>query len=464
MYRTRILVVDDDENILFAFREVFKKDNINSLEAANAQSALDIIQNEQPEIVFLDINMPNMSGLELLNIIREKNYTVPVIIMTGQGTMQTAIQSMKAGAFQYILKPISVSIIREEISKALATVRSVNTATDRIEHDYSSRDQLIGNSLVMHELYKNIGTVSTTSNHTTVLITGETGTGKELVARAIHNYGSNYQEPFISINCTAIPETLLESELFGHEKGSFTGATETKIGKFEAAGSGSIFLDEVGDLSPALQNKLLRALQEREFERIGSFEKIPISARFIAATNQNLEERIKDQRFRKDLFFRLNIAQIRTPALRDHKEDIPILANYFLKKFNHRSNKNISEISQEGMELLIKYDWPGNVRELENIIERSVMRTRGSVILHEALNDINMEITPDYRQLPIVSDDFSMARDHLINLFEKQFLSAKLKEHGGNISAASKASNMSRQNFHRLIIKHELNAETNNEE
>jgi transcriptional regulator with PAS, ATPase and Fis domain len=310
----------------------------------------------------------------------------------------------------------------------------------------------------MHEIYKLIGSASTTPNHTTTLITGETGTGKELVARAIHNNSCCPSEPFIAINCTALPETLLESELFGHEKGAFTGAVNKKIGKFEYAGKGTIFLDEIGDLSPYLQKKLLRVLQEREFERLGDNTTIPIEARFIAATNQNIESKIKNRTFREDLFFRLNIVNIHLPPLRDRREDIYMLAHFFLARYNNQLKKNVTGISDEAVSLLESYSYPGNVRELENIIERAVMLTGGNVILADVLCELAEDIHLKSDSIPIVSPEFAVSRDHILNLFEKNFIMDTLRQHKGNVSAAAKTSKMSRQNFHRLMTKYKIKA------
>jgi two-component system response regulator AtoC len=372
--------------------------------------------------------------------------------------MQTAIKAVQLGAFQYLMKPLSVKNIREEIKKAQIGINSSSKNAMQSPTDIADRDQLIGNSIPMHEIYKLIGSASTTPNHSTILITGETGTGKELAARAIHNNSAYPQEPYIAINCTALPETLLESELFGHEKGAFTGATTRKIGKFEQAGRGTIFLDEIGDLSPSLQKKLLRVLQEREFGRLGGNTMIPVEARFIAATNHDLESQIKEGTFREDLYFRLNIINIHLPPLRDHKEDIFMLAHFFLARYNKRLKKSVSVISEEALSRLQSYSYPGNIRELENIIERAVMLTQGNVILADEFCDITDAAILKQESLPIISSDFTVSRDHLLHVFEKQFIINKLTQHQGNVSAAAKASNMSRQNFHRLMNKHKIKA------
>jgi DNA-binding NtrC family response regulator len=458
MDNLKILVVDDDEKIIFAFREVLQKDGHICIEANDGITALDKMDKDEPDLVFMDITMPKCDGLETLKKLKVKNSTLPVIIITGQGTMETAISAMQLGAFQYLMKPLSVNTIRDEIKKVEVSLKSPHMNGMEFHTDFNDRHQLVGNSKSMHEVYKLIGSVSTTPNHTSVLLFGETGTGKELVARAIHNNSPFAHEPFIAVNCTALPETLLESELFGHERGAFTGAIERKIGKFEIAGQGTIFLDEIGDLSPELQQKLLRVLQEREMERLGDTQLIPVEARFIAATNQNLKKLIKEGYFREDLYFRLNVVSIKLPPLHKRKDDIHLLANFFLKKYSTRLKKNISGISNKALSLLQSYSYPGNVRELENLIERAVMLTAGNVLLADAIGEITQEKSPIPLQLPLVSSDFAESRDYIQKIFEKQFVREQLSRYEGNISAAAKASNMSRQNFHRLMVKHKIKA------
>jgi DNA-binding NtrC family response regulator len=456
MNNYQILIVDDDEKILYAFREVLVKDGFIYQEAQDGVAALQMLKKQKPDVIFMDINMPRIDGLEALRKIKELDYGIPVIVITGQGTMETAIQAMKQGAFQYLLKPLSVNTIRDEIKKALVSIKSTKIQEFSFEVDINNRHQLIGNSPLMHEIYKMIGSISTTTNHTTVFITGESGTGKELVTRAIHFNSTYPREPFVAVNCTAVPETLLESELFGHEKGAFTGAIDRKIGKFELAGKGTIFLDEIGDLSLNLQHKLLRVLQEREFERVGGNEILNVEARFIAATNQDIEQKVQSGSLREDLLYRLNVININMPPLRQHREDIPLLANFFLARYNQRIKRNISGISGEAMAKLQAYLYPGNVRELENILERAVMLTRGRVILPEVLGEMSTIPRIETPTLPMVSPVYEESRQYLLETFEKQFVKKKLIKHQGNISAAARESNMSRQNFHRLVQKYDI--------
>jgi two-component system response regulator AtoC len=463
----KILIVDDDDKIVFAFREVLKKEGYKSIVARNGEEGLEKVSAMSPDVVFMDITMPKLDGLDALRRIKQQNPFIPVIIITGYGTMQTAIKAMQLGAFEYLTKPLDVERIREVTRRALASAQSLAIApagsTQGIfKADIVHRYELVGNSVAMQEIYKLIGSVSTTPNHTSVFIIGESGTGKELVARAIHSNSSNAAEPFVGINCTVLPETLLESELFGHERGAFTGAVERKLGKFEVARGGTIFLDEIANLSPNLQQKLLRVLQEREFERVGGNESIHVEGRFIAATNQDIEGEVKKGNFREDLFYRLNVVAIHVAPLRERKEDIPLLANYFLSKYNDQLKKSVKGFSDEAMALLSRkagYSYPGNVRELENLMERAVMLTKGEVILPDALGEMIAPDSPKSLSLPILSSSFSKSRDYVIKMFERQFLIEQLRHYHGNVTAAAKASRMTRQNFQRLMNKHKLRAE-----
>ncbi len=452
--RARILIVDDDEHIVFAFQALFAREGYDCIVARDGQEAVDLVQRRTPDVVFMDITMPRLDGLEALRRMKESDPSLPVILVTGMGTMQTAIQAIQRGAFDYLTKPLDVGKVRETARKALASL-SAKPSAAALQFSSSSvnRYELIGRSAVMQDVYKLIGSISVTPRHTSVLIFGESGTGKELVARAIHANSGTPGDPFIAINCTALPETLLESELFGYERGAFTGAAERKAGKFEVAGSGSIFLDEIGDLSLTLQQKFLRVLQEREFERLGSNQPLRIEARFIAATNRNLEEEVRAKTFREDLFFRLNVATVVLPPLRDRKEDIPLLANYFLAKSNERFKSTLQGISEEAMERLLAYSYPGNVRELENIVERAVMLTKGDLILADALSDsLRREDQPG--AISGESRPFAVARAAALDRFEKEYITRMLAEWHGNVSAAAQASGMTRQNFQRLIGKH----------
>jgi DNA-binding NtrC family response regulator len=457
-----ILIVDDDEKIRFAFKTFLKRDGYNYLPATSGAEALTMLSREQPALVFMDITMPHLNGLETLARMRQQNNAAPVIIITGHGTMQTAIHAMQLGAFDYLTKPLDIKKIREVMQRALTLHRTTALVIDHrspFKGEFVDRYELVGNSPAMQEVYKTIGSVAMTPHETSVLIVGDSGTGKELVARAIHDSGSSAADPFVAINCAALPETLLESELFGHEKGAFTGAFERKLGKFEAARAGTIFLDEIGSLSLGLQQKLLRVLQEREFERLGANEKISVAARFVVATNIDLENEIQKGNFRKDLFFRLNVVTIHLPPLQNRTEDIPILANYFLKKYGDRLQRRLLGFSSEAMSLLIKFSFPGNVRQLENMVERAVIFTKGEVVLADSLQDPSPHGRTQAPPLPMASRNFGKSREHLLKLFEAQFLQETLNSHKGNVSEAAKSSGMTRQNLQRLMKKYRIRSE-----
>ena len=459
--KIRILVVDDDDKILYAFKQVLRQDGYRCSVAMNGEEALVKVASEKPELVFMDITMPGLDGLETLRQIKERNKSVPVIMITGHGTMQTAIKAIQLGAFDYLTKPLDVNKVREVTRRVLSSVDGSavgKAALLTFKAELTDRYDLVGSSGRMQEVYKLIGSISTTPNHTSVLIIGESGTGKELVARAIHAHSSNAREPFVGINCTVLPETLLESELFGYDKGAFTGAAERKPGKFEIAGKGTIFLDEIGDLSLGLQQKLLRVLQEREFERLGGNDAIRVDGRFITATNRDIEHDVKQGKFRKDLFYRFNVVSIELPSLRERMEDVPLLANYFLSRYSVQLKKQIVGFSDDAMTLLQHHSYPGNVRELENLIERAVMLTSGDRIMPEVFRDVLESPAGKEVLLPISGSKFSKSREHILAIFEKQFLREQLKRNRGNVTTAAKVSGVTRQYFQRLMKKHKVRA------
>ncbi|MCU7495512.1 MAG: sigma-54-dependent Fis family transcriptional regulator [Ignavibacteria bacterium] len=460
--KQKILVADDDEKILYAFMELLKKDNYNGIVARNGEEALRKAFEENPDAIFLDITMPRFNGLDVLEEIKKNSPQVPVIIITGFGTMHSAIKAIKQGAFEYLTKPLDLTKIRTVIKQALASTQSsVVTFKDQEHYDAQivERYELIGKSTLMLEVYKLIGSISMTPNNTSVLITGESGTGKELIARAIHNNSENCNEPFIAINCAAFPETLLESELFGYEKGAFTGALDRKLGKFEIAGQGTIFLDEISNLSLNLQQKLLRVIQNREFERLGGNEIIPVQARFIAATNIEIVPEVKKGNFREDLYYRLNVAAVNLSPLRERKDDIPLLANYFLSKYNYQLKKSVKGFSDEAMQMLLSYSYPGNVRELQNLIERAVMLSKSDIILPDVLRELTSTDGTKPHALPIISQNFSKSKEYVLGLFEKEFIISQLIQSSGNVSKAAQNSSMTRQNFLRMMRKHDIRAE-----
>jgi two-component system, NtrC family, response regulator PilR len=376
-----ILVVDDELSMREFLKILLEKEGYEVITASDAASALEYIRIEDFDLVLSDIKMPGMGGLTLLEKIKEINNSLPVIMITAYASPENAVVAMRSGAFDYITKPFKVDEILKIIKSAISV--AVPGKKDEITSSTDAFENIIGNSPEMLKIYNLITRIAPTP--ASILIYGESGTGKELVAQAIHNLSKVKNQPFIPITCSAIPESLLESELFGHVKGAFTGAISNKVGLFELADGGSIFLDEIGELTPLIQTKLLRVLQERELKRVGGTEIIKVNVRIIAATNRNLEEEIIQGRFREDLFYRLAVVPIRVPPLRERKGDVPLLVNHFLKKYSEKMEKSVQEISSYAMKVLMEYEYPGNVRELENIIERGVALESSNIILPESL-------------------------------------------------------------------------------
>jgi len=461
MAKKKILIADDDKNIQFAFRKTFEDDGFAVVTAASGDEALEKIESEHPVLIFMDVAMPGMSGLEALDAIKQKGINIPVVVITGFGTMQTAVKAIQLGAYEYLTKPLDVEQVRVVAQRALEMVRlrreveKLRAKLSQPIYDY----ELIGNDVKMQTIYKTIGTITTTPNTTNVLISGESGTGKELVARAIHNSGPHAAEPFVAINCTVLPENLLESELFGHERGAFTGADRRKLGKFEVAKRGTIYLDEIGDMSPNLQQKLLRVLQERVFERLGGHDTIEVQARFIASTNKDLEKEIRFGDFREDLYFRLNVFHLKLPPLRDRRADVPLLANYFLAKYTQRFDKTIRAISDKAMALLEDYAFPGNVRELENAVEHAVAREKGEILMAESFPP---QLRPDHSaariDIPITSTILRQARRDIMEAFEKKFLAKLLRANRGNVTESAKQAGIERQSFQRMMKKYGIDS------
>ena len=376
-----ILVVDDELSMREFLKILLEKEGYDVITASEATSAIDLIQKQNFDLVLSDVKMPGIGGLTLLEKIKEIDNSIPVIMITAFASPENAVIAMKSGAFDYITKPFKVDEILKIINSGISA--TVSGKKDEITSTTESFEGIIGNSPEMLKIYNLISRIAPTP--ASILIYGESGTGKELVAQAIHNLSKVGNKPFIPITCSAIPESLLESELFGHVKGSFTGAISNKVGLFELADGGSIFLDEIGELTPLIQTKLLRVLQERELKRVGGTETIKVNVRIIAATNKNLEEEIIEGRFREDLFYRLAVVPIRVPPLRERKGDVPLLVNHFLEKYSEKMEKTVQEISSYAMKVLMEYDYPGNVRELENIIERGVALESSNIILPESL-------------------------------------------------------------------------------
>ena len=380
----RILIVDDDDQLRESFKKLLTQEGHDTPVAANGETALEIVESCHPDLVILDVRLPGMNGLEVFKTIRIIDPKMPVIIMTAYATTNAAIEATKLGAFDYVLKPFDIPDMLNLIDQALEAGRFMRSRV-KLDQDptQAAEDAIIGRSKVMQELYKAIGRTAPTD--ATVLLRGESGTGKELVARAVYNYSARADRPFLIINCVAIPESLLESELFGYEKGAFTGAVSRRIGKIEQANGGTVFLDEIGDMPLAPQAKLLRLLQERSLERLGGRETIQVDVRIIAATNRNLETALKGGRFREDLYYRLNVVTLHIPPLRERSEDICLLADYFLGRVSEQMGLANPGLTPEARTLLINQPWPGNVRELANSIEKAIIFSRGRPIGPEEL-------------------------------------------------------------------------------
>lgn len=382
--RKTLLIVDDEagirESLKWAFKETYEV-----FLAAEGRQALRIVEEKVPDLILLDILLPDINGLEILRQVKKQHKGLPVIMITATKTVKNAVEAMKLGADDYIVKPFDIDELKIIVQKAIKTqelAKEVEWLRSEVNRNYGF-ENIIGKSKEMREIFRVIRQVA--DSKSTVLITGESGTGKELISRAIHHQSSRKNRPFLPINCAAIPDTLIESELFGHERGAFTSAFEKKIGRFEMAHTGSLFLDEIGELSLSTQAKILRFLEAREFTRVGGSKNIKVDVRLITATNKDLEESIKKGTFREDLYYRINVVPIHVPPLRDRKEDIPLLAHHFLKHYHEENQRGPHRISKEAMDLLLNYDWPGNVRELENLIERVMALSTAETITPEDL-------------------------------------------------------------------------------
>ncbi len=434
MERKTVLLIDDEENILKIIKK-FLEDNFFSVKTAKTKKeALDLLKKQSFDIVLSDYRLPDGTGFEILDFFRSVEPKKPFIMITAYGSINGAVEAMRRGASHYIAKPIDF----QDLLKILQFY------TKKEDQKIEEKDEfcgIIGKSKQMKELFKDISIVA--QSEATVLIEGECGTGKELVARAIHSLSRRKDNPFIGINCSAIPVDLFENELFGHEKGSFTGAVGKEIGKIELAGEGTLFLDEIGDLPQLPQAKLLRVLQEREFYRIGGTKTIPVKCRIIAATNKDLEQLVEEGTFREDLFYRINVIHIKIPPLRERKEDIPLLVNHFLDKFNRLNYKNILSVDKEVMDILMEYDWPGNVRELENAIERAVVMCQHDTIKKEHLPPrIFKRISRNSSDTVI--EDMSLNNTNLLEI-EKKVIMKVLEETNWNQTKAAEKLGISRK-------------------
>jgi two-component system nitrogen regulation response regulator GlnG len=384
---SRLLVIDDEPNVLYSIKKLLQSDTLEVQVAQTGRQGLESIRQSRPDAVVLDVRLGDGSGLDVFDKIHELDPRLPVILITAYATTETAIEAMKRGAFEYLLKPVDVHQLREVVQRALELSRFRNVPPLLGDETQSEdADRIVGRSQVMQEVYKAIGRVA--PRDVTVLIQGESGTGKELVARAVFHHSARTAARFLALNCAAIPETLLESELFGHERGAFTGAERRRIGKFEQAHGGTLFLDEISDMTLATQAKVLRLIQEQKFERLGGNETIVTDIRLIAATNKNLEEEVASGRFRNDLLYRLNVFTIHVPPLRERRDDIPLLVEHFLPRFSRSLQRSIHSITPEVQECLLAYDWPGNIRQLQSILKYAIVQASGDVLTVECLPEI----------------------------------------------------------------------------
>jgi len=449
MHKT-ILIIDDEESICLSLKGIFSDEGYEVFTASSGEEGLTLIEEELPGLVVLDIWLPGIDGIETLTRIKSKYPQIPVVIISGHGTVESAVKATKLGAFDFIEKPLSLEKVVLIANNALDLARLEEEnilLKKKIKQDY----ELQGESRVITDLKEMIHIIAPTNAW--ILVMGENGTGKELVARSIHRDSRRADMPFIEVNCAAIPEELIESELFGHERGAFTGATTKKRGKFDLANEGTLFLDEVADMSLKAQAKILRILQEKKFQRVGGAKIIETDVRVLAATNKDLEREMEEGRFRQDLFYRLNVIPLYVPPLRERKEDIPLLANHFIKEFSIKEGKLLQGITEGALEILMAHSWPGNVRELKNIIERLVIMSPSEFI---TADDIPVLLKGSEIPAPVATPIFTGSFRKAKEVFEKIYLARKLSEHEWNISKTAEAIGIERSNLHRKIKSYRL--------
>ena len=439
----KILVVDDEPNIRKMLMRVLSSEGFTVKEAVNGLEALKKIEEENNSLVLLDLKMPGLNGIETLEKIREYDKDLPVIMMSAYGSIPEAVEAMKKGAIDYLIKPFDIEELKIIVERAIQQyeLKVENIYYREEEEKRFNFEEIIGKSKAINGVLEMIKNVSSTP--ATVLITGESGTGKELIARAIHKNSLRRGSPFVVVNCAAFSLNLLESELFGHEKGAFTGAISQRIGRFEMAQGGTIFLDEIGEIDLSIQTKLLRVLQEKEFERVGSSKSIKVDARILAATNKDLKKEVKEGRFREDLFYRINVFNIEAPPLRERKEDIPLLVEHFIKKYNRILNRKVKGVSVEAINLLLDYDFPGNIRELENIIERSIIMAKSEIIDESYFGFIR-------------EPEEKTKKEGNLQEAEKELIIKYLIQNKGNRTKTAELLGISRRNLQNKIKQYQL--------
>ena len=450
--KPKILVVDDESSHRQMIKAVLSAEGYEIREAADGNQALKAVEEKFHDLILMDIRMPGPSGIESLQKIKDISPGIPIIIMTAYASVNTAIDALKSGAYDYLTKPLDIEELKILVAKALRfqKLEQENMYLKEQLNDRFDFSKIIGRSPAMKQLFETLALVA--PSEATVLIVGESGTGKELIANAIHQNSARAQRPFIKVNCAALPETLLESELFGHEKGAFTGAAARRQGRFQLAHNSSILLDEIGEMSPTTQAKILRVLQEREFEPIGSTQTIKVDTRVIAATNKNLEEEIRQGRFREDLYYRINVVTIAVPPLRERHEDIPLLADFFLKRFVEKNRRVIKGFTPRAMDLLMRHEWSGNVRELENVVERAVIMARGEMItpleFPENLKELDVELK---------EPNLNLSAGRSLKEVEKEMILRTLDETGGNRTHAAEILGISRRTLQLKLKEYEIN-------
>ena len=468
-----ILIVDDELQLRQSFDKLLSQEGHTVRTASSGEAGLQVVRSEDIDLVIMDVRLPGMNGLETFRSIRLIEPLLPVIIMTGFGTTETAIEATKMGAFDYILKPFNIPEMLQLIAEAIEAGRFMRS---RVELDVvpetDSAEAIIGRSRPMHVIYKAVGRVAPTD--ATVLIRGESGTGKELVARALYHHSARSDKPFLIINCVAIPETLLESELFGYEKGAFTGAVNRRVGRIEKANGGTVFLDEIGDMPFGIQAKILRLLEERSIERLGGFEPIPVDVRILAATNRDLESALAGGKFREDLYYRLKVVTISLPTLKEREGDIPLLCDYFMARYAKKMRTANPGINKEALRLLCDYDWPGNVRELSNAVQKALIFNRGGPISPEDIvraSGIGPVTKPDKGHLPedvvrnwvrhflLLKNDADLF-DSAMDQFSAMLIMEALNLTGGNRTRAAKLLGLSRPTLQSKIEKYRIRFET----
>jgi len=447
----KILVVDDEKNILNTMKAILQDEGHVVYTVQNGKDALQFVKSNKGDVVFLDVWLPDIDGMEVLQQIKQLQNDIAVIMISGHGSIDIAVKSTRLGAFDFLEKPPSMERVITSLNNAIEQIQ-LKRENVMLKKNITMEDEMIGNSSPMQEVKRIIDTAAATNAR--VFITGENGTGKELVARAIYRKSKRSDKPFIKVNCAAIPDELIESELFGHEKGSFTGALARRLGKFELADKGTIFLDEICDMSQSAQAKVLRVLQEQQFERVGGNDVITVDVRVIAATNVDVKEAIEQGRFREDLYYRLNVIPIYVPPLSERKDDIPLLVDYFLEKFAREHGLGVKQMSDSAMHFMANYAWPGNVRELKNVIERLTIMVPSEII---ELDDIKKHIESYDYEDTIVKDSSSLKKAR--EQFEKEYIIKALKQFDKNVSATAKSLGIERTNLHRKIRQYHINVD-----